>query len=62
MRAPMAFLNGAGSGRRLEFGGTDRGTLRLTDLLFRTGFTLRPVPARSANRGHSSRGNRRRGP
>jgi hypothetical protein len=63
MRAPMAFLNGAGSRRKLKFGRTNRGALRLTDLLFYTGVTLQPAPTRSgAHRVHSNRGSRRQGP
>jgi hypothetical protein len=60
MRAPIAFLNGAGSRRTHKFGATDRSTLKLAELLYYTGFTLRPVPARSdASRGRSNRDNRR---
>jgi len=40
MRAVSAFLNGAGSRRNLKGDGTDRGLLRLTDLLVVTGVAL----------------------
>jgi hypothetical protein len=39
MRAALAFLNGAGSRRRRQSGGTDRGLLLLTDLLVNPGVT-----------------------
>jgi hypothetical protein len=47
MRATLAFLNAAGSRRKLKSGVTDRGLLKLTDLLVTTGllpgFEWRPV-------------------
>ena len=47
MRAALAFLNGAGSRRRRQSGGADRGLLALTDLLVNSGFPGKqmPVPA-----------------
>jgi hypothetical protein len=44
MRAALAFLNGAGSRRRRQSGGTDRGLLILTDLLINPGATV-PDPS-----------------
>ena len=44
MRAALAFLNGAGSRRRRQSGGTDRGLLALTDLLLNPGIPGKRVP------------------
>jgi hypothetical protein len=41
MRAALAFVNGAGSRKRRE-GGTDRGLLKLTDLLLNPGIAPKP--------------------
>jgi len=42
MRAALAFINGAGSRWKRREGSTDRGLLRLTDLLLNPGIAAKP--------------------